>query len=461
MLELFVGWRYLYRGGRKPALLGLLAVSVVLLVAGVAIFWRAPHSGVYGVFMLALGALGVIVFGLMAMFSIFTTVSIVGVVLGVAALSIVLSVTSGFQAQFQQKVLGVNAHVLVMRGPGMVDWEVIEELAREDKRVKATEPFTMNELLVTRGTGGGLSAVAMKGVDPARVTQVLDVAQHLEPGSEGALEKLGAARGQDDNPPILIGRGLQQKLKAVVGDDVTVVSPDIQSYQVSGGRPRTQKFRVVGIFYSGFDEYDRRLMYVNIKDAQEFLQKNGEVLGVEMRLDDIEAAASVAKKLEAKLPPDYSVVDWRHLNRNLFTALKLQKVVLLLFLTLIIVVAAFNIVAALTLIVFDKTKEIAILKSMGASAGAVGRVFAVVGMTIGVVGTALGLGLGVLLCKVVAKYGYPLDPKVYLIDRLPVRIDPVEFGLTALITLAVCGLATLVPSRRASALKPVEGLRYE
>jgi len=460
VLELFVGWRYLWRGARRPALLGLLLASIALLIAGVVIFWRAPHAGVYGVFMLALGALGTVVFGLMAMFSVFTTVSIVGVVLGVAALSIVLSVTSGFQAQFQKKVLGVNAHVLVMRGPGMADWQVIEDLAREDPRVQATEPFTMNELLVTRGTGGGLSAVAMKGVDPARVTQVLDVQQHIEEGSIGALAQ-HVGDGDDRIPPILIGRGLQQKLKAQLGDDVTVVSPDIQSYQVTGGRPRTQRFRIAGIFYSGFDEYDRRLMYVNIKDAQDFLQKNGEVLGVEMRLGDMNDAASVAKKLERKLPPDYSVVDWRHLNRNLFTALKLQKVVLLLFLTLIIVVAAFNIVAALTLIVFDKTKEIAILKSMGASSGAVGRIFAVVGMTIGVIGTALGLGLGVLLCKVVAKYGYPLDPKVYLIDRLPVQIDPFEFGLTAAITLLVCALATAMPSRRASSLKPVEGLRYE
>jgi lipoprotein-releasing system permease protein len=181
-----------------------------------------------------------------------------------------------------------------------------------------------------------------------------------------------------------------------------------------------------------------------------------------MKLADVDRARTVSRALAAELGGDpYVVVDWRELNNNLFTALTIQKVALLVFMTLIIIVAAFNMVAALTMMVLDKLKEIAILKSMGANSSGVSGVFQVVGMTIGVIGTALGLGLGVALCKVVTRYGYPLDPKVYLIDQLPIQVDPYEVALVAALTLAICFVATLYPALKASGLHPVEGLRYE
>src|SRR5262249_6652192 len=198
------------------------------------------------------------------------------------------------------------------------------------------------------------------------------------------------------------------------------------------------------------------------KDAQEFTGEGDTVTGVEMKLADVNQARPIARQLDRKLGGDpFMVVDWRELNNNLFTALTIQKIALLVFLTLIIIVAAFNMVAALTMMVLDKTKEIAILKSMGASSSGVARLFQVVGMTIGGIGTLLGLGLGVLLCNVVAHYGYPLDPKVYLIDRLPIHTDPFEVLLVGAITLVICFVATLYPALKASALRPVEGLRYE
>jgi len=371
-------------------------------------------------------------------------------------------VTSGFQAQFRNKVLGVNAHVLVMKStPDFANYRDVEEIARRLPHVVAVQPFMFEEMLVTRGKGE-LSGVALKGVDPRRVGTVLDLPEHMVEGTIAVLEE-PAAEGP---PPVIIGRELAHKLKAKVGDVVTVVSPlsgvDVKTWSSSGRPPKTKKFVVRGVFYSGFDEYDRRLMYVDIKEAQDFVEQGDVVRGVEMKLDDVDAAARVARALEKKLGGDpFVVMDWRELNNNLFTALTLQKIALLLFLTLIIIVAAFNMVASLTMMVFDKTKEIAIVRTMGATTGGVWGIFVAVGLTIGAVGTAVGLGLGLLLCEVVSRYGYPLDPKVYLIDRLPVQVNPSEVVLVGVITIVVCFFATLYPALKAAALRPVEGLRYE
>jgi lipoprotein-releasing system permease protein len=237
---------------------------------------------------------------------------------------------------------------------------------------------------------------------------------------------------------------------------------DVKTWTSTGRPPKTRKFRIAGLFYSGFDEYDRRLMYIDIKEAQDFLEQGDVVMGVEMKLKDVNRAGAVASRLDAELGGEpYVVMDWKQLNKNLFTALTLQKIALLVFLTLIIIVAAFNMVAALTMMVFDKTKEIAIIKSMGGTSAGVARIFQVVGLTIGGAGTALGLGFGLLLCRIVADYGYPLDSKVYLIDRLPIEVDPLEVLMVGAITIAICALATLYPAFRASSLRPVEGLRYD
>ena len=460
--ESFIGWRYIYRGRPPPGVIVGLVVFLLVGLAGSYMFLAPGKASTAGVAILTTGALGTVVMGLLCMFSVFSTVSVVGVVLGVAALTVVLAVTSGFQAQFRNKVLGVNAHVLVMKStPDFANYRDVEEIARRLPHVVAVQPFMFEEMLVTRGKGE-LSGVALKGVDPRRVGTVLDLPEHMVEGTIAVLEE-PAAEGP---PPVIIGRELAHKLKAKVGDVVTVVSPlsgvDVKTWSSSGRPPKTKKFVVRGVFYSGFDEYDRRLMYVDIKEAQDFVEQGDVVRGVEMKLDDVDAAARVARALEKKLGGDpFVVMDWRELNNNLFTALTLQKIALLLFLTLIIIVAAFNMVASLTMMVFDKTKEIAIVRTMGATTGGVWCIFVAVGLTIGAVGTAVGLGLGLLLCEVVSRYGYPLDPKVYLIDRLPVQVNPSEVVLVGVITIVVCFFATLYPALKAAALRPVEGLRYE
>jgi lipoprotein-releasing system permease protein len=227
-------------------------------------------------------------------------------------------------------------------------------------------------------------------------------------------------------------------------------------------RPRSRKFRVTGIFDSGFDEYDRRLMYVSLRDAQELQGRGDQVVGVEMKVKNIDRANEIAEKLEKALGgPPYQVQDWYELNKNLFTALKLQKLALVIILTLIIIVATVNMVSALTMMVTDKTREIAILKSMGSTSSAVARVFLVLGVAIGGVGTVVGVAIGLVTCYVVHAYGYHLDPKVYLIDKLPIDVVPIEILAVAGITLLISLIATLFPSQSAAALTPVEGLRYD
>jgi lipoprotein-releasing system permease protein len=464
--EAFVGWRYLYRG-RSSRAVPVLTLLFLLCAVATQVAFFGFHRAQLGAILTVPTVLLFLVFLLLNFFSVFTTVSIVGVILGVAALTVVLSVTSGFQASFRKKVLGVNAHVLVLKyGLDFVEYREVMKKCAAQPHVKAVAPFVFNEMMLARGPA--LSGVLVKGIDVEETPRVLDVAERL---TDGKMADLAVAAPPNDGgaplPAIFVGRELQKKLKAKIGDRLRVVSPktdfDPSAWSpTGGGAPAVREFRLAGVFYSGFDEYDRRLAYVTLKEAQKFFGTTDSVTGVEMKLDDVDIAGPVSRRLlEALGGMPYRVIDWEELNRNLFTALKMQKVALVIFLTLIILVAAFNIVAALTMLVIDKAKEIAILKSMGMRSAGVARVFQVAGLTIGVVGIVGGLAVGLLVCAVVARYGYSLDPRVYLIDRLPVAVSSEELVLTAGITLGICFVATLYPSLKAAALEPVEGLRYE
>ena len=461
--EIEIGWRYLYRGHRsRGSALGFI-LSLVIAAAAAGVFFAIDPGGAALIAMIA-GVIGVIVFALLHFLSVFTTVSVLGVVLGVTALTVVLAVTSGFQQQFREKVLGVNAHILVMKNTAdFDDYREKEAIALGvDPDVLAVQPFVFVEMLVTRGKGE-LAGVAIKGIEPERVKGVLDLHKHMIEGSVDAL----AERPDDGSPPpIILGRELAKKIKATMGDEVTVVSPlshiDVNRWAPTGKPPKTKRFRVAGIFYAGFDEYDRRLMYIHLRDAQDLLEQGDVVMGIEMRVRDVGRAREIADKLDVALGgAPFIVQDWRELNKNLFTALTLQKIALLIVLTLIIGVAAFNLVSALTMMVIDKTRAIAILKSMGASAAGVSHVFHFVGLCIGVAGTVAGLGLGLIVCEAIERYGFRLDPKVYLIDQLPIESSGLEVALIGGITMVIAFLATIVPARRAAALSPVDGLRYD
>ena len=464
MYELRIGWRYLYRGkGSRRARIGLAASLLVTAIGAIAFFTSGGASGI-GVVALGAGMIATVLFALLNLFSVFTTVSVLGVVLGVAALTVVLSVTSGFQQAFRAKVLGVNAHVIIMKNTAdFSEYRKIEKMAANiDPRVVAVQPFIFVEMLVTRGKGE-LSGVAIKGVDPEKTKGVLDLHKHMIEGSVEVLKD----RASDGSPaPIILGQVLAKKLKANIGDEVTVVAPlsnvDVASWTSKGEAPKSRKFVIRGMFYSGFDEYDRRLMYVNLAEAQELLGQGDQVMGVEMKVSYVEAAKPIAKMIDEKLGGSpYVVQDWFELNKNLFSALTMQKVVLVIFLTLIIAVATFNMISALTMMVIDKTREIAILKSMGATSGGVLRTFMVVGMAIASVGTLFGLGIGLTFCEVLKRYNFRLDPKVYLIDSLPITVHLTEVLIVGAITMIIGAIATVFPSAKAGSLLPVDGLRYD
>ena len=460
-----IGLRYLF-GNRRTDRLMLVCAAIAALVslAGLAAVLATHGESSLGVLTLVVGMISTVVFGLLEVFTVFTSVSVLGVALGVAALTIVLAVTTGFQQQFRDKVLGVNAHVIVLKSQStFAEYRDVEKTALHiDPDVIAVQPFIFAEMLVTRGKGE-LAGVAIKGVDPQLVKKVLDLDSHMIQGSVDSLAHDGGPGGL---PPIIMGKELAHKLKAKVGDTVTVVVPlsniDFDTWQAKSSAPRTKKFRVTGIFYSGFDEYDRRLMYTSLKETQDLVGRGDQVMGVEMKVRDVDRASEIASKLEKALGgPPYQVQDWYELNHNLFTALNLQKLALVIILTLIIIVAAVNMVSALFMTVTDKTREIAILKSMGSTSWSIGWLFIQVGTTIGAVGTIVGVGMGLAICKVVHAYGYHLDPKVYLIDRLPIDVRGIEVLLVVGVTMVISAVAAIVPAYQASQLTPVEGLRYD
>jgi lipoprotein-releasing system permease protein len=466
--EPFIAWRYLYRRrhGRAVVVLTML-FGLLSALALAAVFGAHGNAQVIGTSVSLPALILFLFFLLLNVFSGFTAVSIVGVSIGVLALVVVLSVTSGFQQSFKQKVLGVNAHIDIMKyGEDFSDYRDVQKKAMKEKHVIAAAPFVFYEGMLA--AGHSMSGTELKGIDPVLSPNVLDLRPSMRIGRvEDIALRLVPNDGGPPLPAIFVGEELAKKLKLKIGDRVRVVSPktdlDPSRWGQDGAGPATREFRLGGVFYTGFQEYDSRLAYVNLPDAQQFYTGQGDVVtGVELKLDDVDAAHAVGRKIYDDLGgPPYKVIDWEELNRNLFAALRTQKVAITSILTMIIIVAAFNIIAAMTMLVIGKAKEIAILKSMGMRSVGVARVFCTAGVLIGVIGTACGLVVGLTTIAILRRYNYQLDPHVYLIDQLPVKVNVDELVMTACITLAICLVATLYPAIRAARLPPVEGLRYE
>ncbi len=459
-----IGWRYLYAGKRDRGMLTGCLVSLGVSAAGLGLLAVSDGGSPVGVVTFLLGLISAAVFGLLSVLSVSVAVAVLGVVLGVAALTVVLSVTSGFQDQFREKVLGVNAHVIIMKSStDFAEYREVMDTARTiDRDVIAVQPFIFVEMLATTGKGR-IAGVAIKGVDPDRVRGVLDLDKHMIEGSVAALSE-PPAEGQ--SPPIIMGKELARKLRAKMGDEITVVVPmsnvDLETWRTTAAAPRTRRFKVAGVFYSGFDEYGRRLMYTSLRETQALLERGDKVMGVELKVRDVARAQAIANKLSVRLgEPPFQVQDWYELNHNLFKALTMQKAALLIVLFLIIAVATVNLISAMVMMVTERIREIAILKSMGSPSLEIGFVFTIVGTAIGAVGTLVGIGLGVSTCVVVRSYGYRLDPKVYLIDQLPISVRPSEIALVAGMTMLICLVATLIPTFKAAALRPVDGLRHD
>jgi lipoprotein-releasing system permease protein len=384
--------------------------------------------------------------------SLITWISVAGVALGVTALIVVLSVMTGFEEDLRDKILGANAHVVVLpMGGGLNDYEGVVRAVRSVEGVTGATPFAMSQVMVT--AGGSVVGAMFRGIEPDSARKVIDIDRFL---IRGSLRDL-----QGDVPGILIGREMARNMGLLVGDRVQVVSPMGSSTPV-GIVPRLRTFRIAGIFASGMYEYDTTFVFVALKEAQDFLRLGGSVSGVEVRVKDIYEARDIARRIERSLGPGVVARDWSEMNRNLFSALKLEKKVMSIILALIVLVAAFNITSTLIMVVLEKSREIAILKSMGATNRSIRRIFVLEGMVIGCVGTAAGLLGGWLLCFLLRKYQFiELPSDVYYIAKLPVVIRPEIFALVALCAVALSLLATLYPSWQASRLDPVDTLRYE
>lgn len=475
--ELLIAGRYLFR--RAPSR-SLIAISLLLLAATVGVEllyflvpgWQTPQMAVAALLL----PLVTVVSGLLNILSVFSTVAVLGVLLGVAALTVVMAVTSGFQAEIRSRVVGLNAHVLLLKyGIDFHEYEDTLKKCLTHPSVVAGSPFVYNEMLLAK-EGALTSGVLVKGIDAVRSNAVLDLSRWLLPlptGDKPRLQSLQIdATPQGGGPPLpglFLGQELARKLKLSVGDKLRLISPQTGLDALtatepgqSAPPPRAQEFRLAGVFSSGFDEYDRRLVLIGLTPAQQLIGQGDVVTGLELKTRNVEYAKKIGGDVVSLLGgAPYRSLDWEELNHNLFTALAMQKAVLSLVLFLIILVAAFNIVASLTMMVIDKTREVAILKAMGMSSASVSSLFRVAGMAIGLLGVSLGLGIGVLTCKLIERLGYLLDAHVYMIERLPTQISPSELLITGSVTVLISLLATLYPSLRAARLHPVDGLRYE
>lgn len=538
-----------------------------------------------------------------AFVSVGTMFAIFGVALGAAALSTVISVTGGFRAEFREKVLGVNAHVLVLKyASDFRDYRKVMEKVEDIPGVIGVAPFVINPMMLTHKERTA-TGVLVKGVDPNRVGEVLDLPKHIVEGSleglrlEGAkpperrrrpakddyvpgsssssstpnpvapkgsgtpagsaapapsasappgpngaaapnpsevLERQGLfaaieesiraggeapkpseAAGADESagegelevapgdpvgsiepeggyqsqlpeddiipdehdpdpcknpelvkklPGIVIGATLQKNLAAKLGDCIQVTSPTI-GFNYSRGAmhaPIAKQFRVIAVFDAGFDQYDSKLAYTDLYEAQAFYDSGDTVTGVEMKVKDIDRAREIKELVNERLSGGfYNTMDWEDLNHGLFTALRIQQILMSLVLALIVVVAAFTVIATLIMVVLDKKREIAVLKAMGAKDGALLRAFLYQGGIIGLMGSAVGLLLGYGTCKFLSVYGLPLDPKVYFISKLPVQMQVETFVLVGVFAVIVCLIATVWPAMHAARLRPAEAFREQ
>jgi lipoprotein-releasing system permease protein len=395
--------------------------------------------------------------------SIITFISIAGVTLGVLALIIVLAVMSGFEKTLKEKILGTQPHLILLKAnqEGMDHYEEVLKEAEKVKGVVSAAPFIFNQVMLS--SESNVSGVVINGIDPERVGKVTELAHNMKAG------RLQDLKGESDSPGIILGVELAKHLGVSLNDAIQVVSP-LGTMTPMGMMPKMKRFRVVGIFYSGMYEYDNTMAYLSLESAQKFFGMGDRVTGIEIKTNDIYKVKEIGKEIRQKLGIPFWTKDWMEMNRNLFSALKLEKIAMFIILVLIVLVAAFNIISTLIMVVMEKHKDIAILKSMGAPSRGILKIFVIEGGVIGVVGTALGtiLGLGAAfnLEKITGLaenlFGFKiLRPDVYYIDKLPSHVDPFTVGLIVVTSIFITLFATLYPAWRASKLDPAEALRYE
>ncbi len=440
--------------------------------------------------------------------TVISVLSICGVAVSACAQSSVVSVLGGFSHDLRRKILGNNAHIVVDT-ESQAAWtggdEVLEKI-RATRGVVAATPVVSGEVMIS--SPSNLAGVIVRGVDPASIGSVIDLVKNIEVGSFKYLEDpdklltlpadevIGIGPGGEQylkgvdlstlpfddahdgvlsdpavraalkampptRPGIIIGRELAKTLHVYLGDELTLVSP-LGDLGPMGVMPRTKRFRVAAIFFSGMYEYDASHVYTLLDVGRSYLELAGKVSAIDVKVEDADRAADLVPVLEGAIArPDLRVRDWREINKTLFGALKLERFATFVILSILTIVASFCIICTLLLMVTEKGKEIAILKALGASDASILRTFMTEGVIIGAIGTAFGVTTGLAMCTGLLWFGLRLDPDVYYIDRLPINVSAVDFLIVAASALTICTVATLYPAKAASKLKPVDGLRYE
>jgi lipoprotein-releasing system permease protein len=399
-----------------------------------------------------------------------TVVSIAGITLGVAALIGTVGIMTGFKEDIQAKILGTTAHIIVQdrMKDGMSDYDPVTKQVATVPGVVAATPFVLKQVLLTTQTG--VQGIVIRGIDPQREGTVTELAKNLSAGELADLSRPVKVKqppaddptGQPvetEKPGIILGKELALRLGVFVGDTVNVVSP-VGPISAIGMVPKIRTFAVVALFQSGMYEYDSSLAYIDLAEAQKFFNMGQTVTGIEIKVTDVFRAAETARSVEQSLGFAYGARDWMQMNRNLFSALKLEKTMMFLLLVLITIVASFNIVSTLTMIVTEKQKEIAILKAMGATRKSIRRIFMLNGLIIGLSGTAIGIPLGYAFLWLIQTF-WTFDPTVYYISRIPVHVQAMDVFLVAGSAIVISFAATVYPSLQAAKLEPVAALRYE
>ena len=391
--------------------------------------------------------------------SLITYISIGGVMVGVAALIIVLSVMNGFEQEVRTRIVGTDAHIRLTTfyNRGISDYEAIRSQVEHLDHVVAVSPFIYWETMLSSGQNAAGARII--GADSATVSLVTDLEKNMIHGQPSFIVRTEEGKKQ---PGIVLGITLANRLKVWLDDEVVALSP--KSYDGSSllDFPRAKRFIVSGLFETGLYEYDASLAYISLSDAQHFFQMDEKVTGLGIKLDDMYRAKGVAQKITDLLGYPYYTSDWMEQNKTLFNWMTIEKWAMFIILSLIILVAAFNIISTLIMIVLEKRKEIGILKSMGATSKGIMKIFMFEGLVVGIIGTILGCSVGYFLCWAQDTFHFfQLPPEIYFISTLPILMQPLDFLFVSLAGIAICFFATLYPAKRAARLDPVESIRYE
>jgi len=387
--------------------------------------------------------------------SLISLISVAGITVGVIALIVVLSVYSGFTDGLRDQILGVNSHIIVQRIGGVInEYDLVRDRVLSTKGVIGATPYLYTQTLLS-GTGGG-NGVVLRGIDPETAKTVIKLSEQMKKGKMEDLIQPETARV----PHIILGKNLAENLQVEVGDRVRLISPS-GPLTPMGVIPKVKTCKVSGIFESGMFEYDSSLAYMSIANVQAFLGSGDIVHGIEVKIEekDLNRADQIAADIAAKLGHGFIGKDWMSMNHNLFAAFKLEKIGMFICMTLIILVAALNIISALVMVVMEKGRDIAILKSMGATSASIMRIFFFQGLVIAVAGTLLGVAGGLGLCELLSRYHFiELPSNVYPMTTLPIKVLPLDVAIVAISSIIITLTATLYPSWKASQVQPAEVL---